>query len=60
MDQVDRTGVKTMASSCSNCRLTMDESKAHWKLQGGLGSLVELLADHLVAPKERRNNERSG
>jgi hypothetical protein len=60
MDQVDRTGVKTMASSCSNCRLTMDESKAHWKWQGGLGSLVELLADHLVAPKERRNNERSG
>jgi hypothetical protein len=38
----------------------MDESKAHWKWQGGLGSLVELLADHLVAPKERRNNERSG
>lgn len=48
MDQVEQTGAKTMVSSCSNCRLTMDESKEHWKWQGGLDSLVELLADHLA------------
>ena len=48
MDQVERTGAKTMVSSCSNCRLTMDESKAHWKWDGGLASLVEIIADHLV------------
>jgi len=48
MDQVERTGAKTMVSSCSNCRLTMDESKAHWKWEGGLASLVEIVADHLV------------
>ena len=48
MDQVERTGAKTMVSSCSNCRLTMDESKAHWKWDGGLSSLVELIADHLI------------
>ncbi|MDR3472990.1 MAG: (Fe-S)-binding protein [Devosia sp.] len=48
MDQVEQTGAKTMVSSCSNCRLTMDESKAHWKWEGGLGSLVEIIADHLA------------
>ena len=48
MDQVEQTGAKTMVSSCSNCRLTMDESKAHWKWEGGLASLVEIVADHLV------------
>ncbi len=48
MDQVEQTGAQTMVSSCSNCRLTMDESKAHWKWEGGLASLVELVADHLV------------
>lgn len=48
MDQVEKTGAKTMISACSNCRLTMDESKAHWKWDGGLDSLVELIADHLV------------
>ncbi len=47
MDQVEQTGAGTMVSSCSNCRLTMDESKEHWKWGGGLASLVELLADHL-------------
>ena len=48
MDQVEKTGAKTMVSSCSNCRLTMDESKAHWKWEGGLASLVDIIADHLA------------
>ena len=48
MDQVEKTGAKTMVSACSNCRLTMDESKAHWKWDGGLASLVEIIADHLI------------
>jgi Fe-S oxidoreductase len=48
MDQVEATGTKTMVSSCSNCRLTMDESKAHWKWDGGIEGLVEIVADHLV------------
>ncbi len=48
MEQVERTGAKTMVSACSNCRLTMDESKAHWQWQGGIDSLVEIVADHLV------------
>ncbi|MHB1871819.1 MAG: (Fe-S)-binding protein [Steroidobacteraceae bacterium] len=48
MDQVEKSGAKTMVSACSNCRLTMDESKAHWKWDGGLASLVELIAEHLI------------
>ncbi len=48
MDAVEETGVKTMVSSCSNCRLTMDESKAHWNWPNNIGSLVELVADHLM------------
>ncbi len=48
MDQVEESGAKTMVSSCSNCRLTMEESKAHWKWAGGLESLVEIIAEHLL------------
>ncbi len=48
MDQVERSGAKTMVSACSNCRLTMDESKAHWQWPGGIDSLVEIVADHLL------------
>lgn len=46
--QVEATGAESLVSSCSNCWLTMDESKAALKWGGGLGSLVELIADHLV------------
>ena len=47
MDQVEATGTRMLASSCSNCRLTMDDSKAHHSWPHRLGSLVEILADHL-------------
>lgn len=47
MDQVEATGATTLVSACSNCRLTMDESKAHYQWPHELGSLVEILADHL-------------
>jgi Fe-S oxidoreductase len=47
MNQVESTGAGSMISACANCRLTMDESKEHWKWEKGLDSLVELLADHL-------------
>lgn len=48
IDQVEATGTKTMVSSCSNCRLTMDESKAHWKWDGAIDGLVEIIADRLI------------
>lgn len=48
IDQVEATGTHTLVSACANCRLTMDESKLHWKWDGGLESLVEIVAENLV------------
>jgi len=47
MKQVEDSGADTMISACANCRLTMDESKAHWHWDRGLDSLVEILAENL-------------
>ncbi len=47
IDQVEKTGTHTLVSSCANCRLTMDDSKAALKWGGELGSLVEIVAEHL-------------
>jgi Fe-S oxidoreductase len=47
MRQVEETGATTMVSACSNCRLTMDESKAALGWDKELASLVEILAEHL-------------
>lgn len=47
MEQVEDTGADTLVSACANCRLTMDESKDHWKWEKGLDSLVEILASNL-------------
>jgi Fe-S oxidoreductase len=49
IDQVEKTGTSTLVSSCANCRLTMDDSKAALKWGGALDSLVEIVADHLDA-----------
>lgn len=48
MKQVADTGTDTLMSSCANCRLTMDEAKEALKWGGGLDSIVEVLADHLI------------
>ncbi|WP_193178740.1 (Fe-S)-binding protein [Oricola nitratireducens] len=48
IDQVEKTGAAALVSSCANCRLTMDESKAALGWKGGLESIVEIIADHLV------------
>jgi Fe-S oxidoreductase len=53
MKQVEDTGAETMISACANCRLTMDESKAHWHWERGLDSLVEILAENLAEAPAR-------
>jgi len=54
MDQVEKAGAKIMISLCSNCRLTMDESKARWKWEGGLSlTLANFELVHL--PRGIRN-----
>ena len=52
MKQVEDTGAGMMVSACANCRLTMDDSKAYWKWDRELESLVELLADNLIEDEE--------
>ncbi len=52
IDQVEKTGAETLVSACANCRLTMDESKLALDWKGGLDSLVEIIADHLVEDDE--------
>lgn len=48
MHQVSEAGADTLISSCANCRLTMDDSAAHWKWDKKLESLVELLAENIA------------
>ncbi|ARE38818.1 heterodisulfide reductase [Rhodovulum sp. P5] len=50
--QTEATGADMLVSSCSNCRLTMDESKTALNWQGKLGSLVEIIADHLEGAED--------
>lgn len=52
MDQVEQSGADALVSSCANCRLTMDESKAHFKWDHDLISIVEVLADHIEGAEE--------
>jgi Fe-S oxidoreductase len=47
MDQVEATGTNKLVSACSNCRLTMDESKAHHQWPHEIASMVEILAEHI-------------
>jgi Fe-S oxidoreductase len=47
MKQVEDTGAEMLVSSCSNCRLTFDDSQAHFHWNRKLHSLLELVADNL-------------
>ena len=58
MKQVEDTGAGMMISACANCRLTMDDSKDHWKWDRELESLVELLADNLIEDEEHSPDAR--
>ena len=48
MAQVEASGAESLVSACSNCRLTLDEGKAHHQWPRAIDSLVELVADHLA------------
>lgn len=47
MAQLDATGADAMVTSCSNCRQSFDDGQAHFGWGRGMGSLLELVADHL-------------
>jgi Fe-S oxidoreductase len=48
MKQVEDTGAEMLVSSCSNCRLTFDDSQAHFHWDKKLHSLLELVAENLI------------
>ena len=48
MRQADETGAQTMVSACANCRQTLDAGKEHYEWDREIGSLVEIIADHLI------------
>lgn len=54
MRQIDQAGGDILASSCSNCRQTFDESAAHFKWDRKMQSLLELVADNLEEPAAAR------
>ena len=47
MRQIDATGAQMAVTSCANCRLSFDDGQEHFQWDRKMGSLVELVADHL-------------
>jgi Fe-S oxidoreductase len=46
--EIDDTGADTFVTSCSDCRRTFDDARAHFNWQKRPQSLLELVADHLL------------
>jgi Fe-S oxidoreductase len=47
IDQVNNVGAKTVAMSCSNCRLQFTDSVAHFNLDWNINGLAQMVADAL-------------
>jgi Fe-S oxidoreductase len=48
--EINDTGAATLLTSCSDCRRTFDDAKAHFDWGKKPNSLLELVADNLEAP----------
>jgi Fe-S oxidoreductase len=48
IDQVNKVGAKTVAMTCSNCRLQFTDSVDHFKLDWKVAGLAQMVADALV------------
>ena len=48
IDQVNKVGAKTVAMTCSNCRLQFTDSVEHFKLDWKVTGLAQMVADALV------------
>jgi Fe-S oxidoreductase len=48
MEQIDTTGAELPITSCANCRQTFDDGREHFHWNKEMGSLLELVADHLT------------
>ena len=54
-DQIAATGAKVVVAPCHNCIDQLMELNKHYKLGVQVKSLVEVVAQALVFPKERRS-----
>jgi Fe-S oxidoreductase len=52
MRQVDATGADLAVTSCANCRQTFDDGRAHFGWDKTVGSLLETVAENLVANRK--------
>ena len=50
--QLDAIAVKTMVTSCSNCRSMLEEGIEHYHMDTNVIGLTELIAEHLAEPSE--------
>ena len=48
MEQVENSGADLFVTSCSNCRLTLDDGQAHFHWDKKVNSLLEMVADQLI------------
>ncbi len=51
--QVEDTGAEMLVTSCSNCRLSFDDSQAHFHWDKTAHSLLEAVAENLDTPPAR-------
>jgi Fe-S oxidoreductase len=52
--EIDDTAAETFLTSCSDCRRTFDDAKAHFSWDKSPQSLLELVADNLTGATETR------
>jgi Fe-S oxidoreductase len=52
--EIDDTGAQTFLTSCSDCRRTFDDARAHFNWQKTPHSLLELVADNVIAAEKGR------
>ena len=48
MRQMDATGAELTLTSCANCRQSFDDGEAYYQWDRTMGSLLEVVADHLA------------
>jgi Fe-S oxidoreductase len=51
--EIDDTGAQTFLTSCSDCRRTFDDAQTHFNSEKTPHSLLELVADNMIAAEGR-------
>ena len=57
--EIDNTGAGTFVTSCSDCRRTFDDAKAHFSWDKTPHSLLELVASNLTGTRDGHEHESS-